>query len=143
MPFSSYVSCLGKVLRNWGNCGYKEGSSGQKVQEPWAANYAASWPSKCCCIKALLLLNHREGWTVSQPCPWVCPRNSSQGDKALQQIKPKDAADLCKTLHVPGIVIKNIYYRNLILATWLMILMDYFRLDNEWWWCYSLEMYVS
>lgn len=36
------VSCLGKVLRDWGNCGYKKGSPRQKVQEPRAANYAAS-----------------------------------------------------------------------------------------------------
>lgn len=95
-------SFIGQVSWNRRDGSYKKGSSRQKIQEPWAANDAGSWPPKCCGFKALFFLKDWEGGALPQLSSWVCTGDCSSCHQTLQQDEPTNALDICKTVHVPG-----------------------------------------
>lgn len=105
---------------NWGNCSDQKGPSGQEIQEPGAADDASSWPPECCVVEALLLFNHWEGGTVSQPGAGIRSWDGPPGDQTLQQEQSANAHNICEALHLSGWCIKFPFFFFIYLVFWYL-----------------------
>lgn len=92
----------GKMLGNWRDCGHKEGFTGQKIQESWAAANAHHGSSKCHFFETLFLFYYEQGWAFPQLGDGICSRDHVWGVEALQQCKTENASYICETVHLPS-----------------------------------------
>lgn len=103
--FFTWITCVpyvGKVFGDGWSSGHKEGASRQEVQEPRAANHAATRPPERDRSETLLLLDNREGRALPQLGTRVHARDGSPSCEALQQDGAAYAAVIREALYVSG-----------------------------------------